>query len=529
VFIRRLSLLLLSLAACAGTRPAPRAASPRQRAEEPPKVHARSGRYWLFVDNITHEPASASQPSSGAPAERAGQTPRAIRLWVALPLDRPGQKVKLGSITPAPTELLRDADTGNRVVYWEVKDPPASGSLVFHYDFEVDNHAVLNHIDPDRVRRLPDGDPRLRRFTRSAPWVEVTPEIAARAREIVGSETNPYRQARLVFDWVVQNVTYDYPDVKSRGVKQAFARLRGDCGEFTHIFIAMMRALGVPARSVVAVWYQGGGHAWAEILLEPHGWVPVDTSGAQLVKNGLKGQMKPKQVRSFMKTRGIPTRDPRWLLGNLYPHRLEVFVGDHIAFRAARPGGTRTFHFLQPGGRAGWPMPYELVGLSNKTVLAGFYRFGPSARDEQAARAQALEELAPALLAAGLHERAVPGLQQRVRRKPADATALFQLGQACFNLKRYQEAIALLQRALDGKGGSTKPTLDVWALIIKGMCHDALGQREAALTCYRRAVKSGVDFAGAQKTARALIDKPFAPDKAKQGALDRAPASQSAH
>lgn len=468
---------------------------PPKRALQPvPETFRRTGRYWYFVDNITRE--EGKQPS--------------IRLWMALPQNRPGQKATIGQIVPEPIEILKDKATGNQVVFWQIKDlPEDGGSLVFSVDFEVENHAVTFSIDPAKVQRVDKSSEEYRLFTASAPWVEITPELAAEAKKIVGAETNPFLQAGLVYDWVLENMTYHYPDVHSRGVKAAFAQLKGDCGEFSHVFIAMMRSLGIPARSVVANWYQGSGHAWAEILLPPYGWVPVDTSGAQLVSTGLKGQMDETQIKKFMETRGIPSRDPRYLLGNLYPHRLEVFVGDYVTFTSKVPEGTRSFHFLQPGGSTGWPPAILLDGLSKKTVHGGFFFFGKKSRDRKAAEQRAQQTLAAAYLAAGLPEKAVVGLEKTLELKPDNATTQFLLGQTYFHLRRYNDAITFLQHSLAGKGGSTKASTDVWALILTGMCYDALGERDDAVTAYQKAIDSGVDFNGSLKTAKKFVATPF--------------------
>jgi transglutaminase-like putative cysteine protease len=63
---------------------------------------------------------------------------------------------------------------------------------------------------------------------------------------------------------------------------EAFASRRGVCHDLTHIFIAVARALGVPARCVGGYFHHpdgvapDGGHTWVEAQVPNLGWVGFD-------------------------------------------------------------------------------------------------------------------------------------------------------------------------------------------------------------------------------------------------------------
>ena len=181
----------------------------------------RAGRYWYFVDHLV--------PEEGA----------VVRLWVALPMNRPGQAVTLGELAPEPERIHEDPLTGNRIACFEVRDPPADGPLIFTADFEVAATEVRTHVDLSALADYDRESPEYARFTRSEPWIEITDEVASAARAAVCEETNPYLAARRIFDWVVREMSYEYPDMEDRGAAKSIVRRKGDCGEFSVVFVAI--------------------------------------------------------------------------------------------------------------------------------------------------------------------------------------------------------------------------------------------------------------------------------------------------
>ena len=64
----------------------------------------------------------------------------------------------------------------------------------------------------------------------------------------------------------------------------AYLNKRGECGDYSALFIAMARSVGIPARPVVGFWadpFYGKLHVWAEFYIEGVGWIPVDPTIGQ--------------------------------------------------------------------------------------------------------------------------------------------------------------------------------------------------------------------------------------------------------
>ena len=124
--------------------------------------------------------------------------------------------------------------------------------------------------------RLPASDPGLAPFLAPEPWIESEDaRIRTQARLIVGGEADPARAAQLIHDWVAGHVAAKV--VPAAGAAQVLESRSGDCNERTVLYVALARAVGLPARTVAGLLYRGGRyyyHAWPEVYLGD--WVAVD-------------------------------------------------------------------------------------------------------------------------------------------------------------------------------------------------------------------------------------------------------------
>ncbi|HEX4794538.1 MAG TPA: transglutaminase domain-containing protein [Humisphaera sp.] len=224
----------------------------------------------------------------GAPGFIAGAT---VRAWLPFPQEyRQQGDVKLISTSPAGAFVAPSASgeypiegAPQRTVYFEQKVEDASKPLVFDEVFEYTSSAWYPLLDDALARPLP-ADWRGGNLNQRPPHILFTPELQKTVAEVVGAETNPLIKARRIFSWVDANIAYnaevEYSTIRSLSGK-ALASRRGDCGVQTMLFIAMCRCAGVPAR-----WQSGwetkpldwNMHDWAEIYVEPWGWLPVDAS-----------------------------------------------------------------------------------------------------------------------------------------------------------------------------------------------------------------------------------------------------------
>jgi len=144
--------------------------------------------------------------------------------------------------------------------------------------------------DPRRDPPLPKA------ARRGGPDVAPTPQfdadapaIAALAREVAGGAKGTYEAAVRLQRHVFERLQKTYGTSNDRA-SDVLAAGRGDCTEHTALFVALARALGIPARPVHGLVFASYGdgvpalywHAWAEIRAGGE-WIPLDPTFGQPV------------------------------------------------------------------------------------------------------------------------------------------------------------------------------------------------------------------------------------------------------
>jgi transglutaminase-like putative cysteine protease len=121
-------------------------------------------------------------------------------------------------------------------------------------------------------------------FLRSTPLTQPGAELFRRAAELIGGEQATLDRLHGLNRAIYQHMRFD-PEATSAETRaeDAFAAGHGVCQDFAHIFIAIARIWGVPARYVSGHLFRSDGdriqdaaHAWAEAWLDDLGWVAFD-------------------------------------------------------------------------------------------------------------------------------------------------------------------------------------------------------------------------------------------------------------
>jgi len=143
-------------------------------------------------------------------------------------------------------------------------------------DKELELKTLPRHAEPKTSLTLPIKDPAFAIYLQPASESRSDDKsVSEKARSIAGEEHDAWQVARKLTDWTYKNLKWKRVD--SATTQQTLATLEADCLEFSQLYVAMARSLGLPARIVSGMAFGGasfGGHAWVEVYVGE--WVEVD-------------------------------------------------------------------------------------------------------------------------------------------------------------------------------------------------------------------------------------------------------------
>lgn len=108
------------------------------------------------------------------------------------------------------------------------------------------------------------------------------PAVSEKAKVIVEGSTTALEASRKLLKWVHENIS-PVPSLSIPQARQVLGVRKGDCNEYTVLFTAFARAVGIPARMIAGLVYHNGRffyHAWSEIYLGR--WITVDPTFNQM-------------------------------------------------------------------------------------------------------------------------------------------------------------------------------------------------------------------------------------------------------
>jgi hypothetical protein len=236
--------------------------------------------------------------------------------WTYAPVPNNSIQQRVDLEASSPYRAVTD-DMGNQVLHFSLADIPPYATRILSINARISFS--------EKSAPAPAGN--LRPYLAAEKNIEADdPDIRRRAEAL--KEASLLRTAERIFLWVSEHIRdYDYSE-EDRGALFAFRNRRGDCSEAMHLFIALCRANGIPARGIGG--YVHGGSA----VLDPdayHHWAEFYADGAWHVADPRRrvfceGQSRYCALRIIGRTPGNPMGD----------HHRFRFTGEGLEVRMNR-------------------------------------------------------------------------------------------------------------------------------------------------------------------------------------------------
>jgi hypothetical protein len=205
-----------------------------------------------------------------------------------------------GHVSYANLSLLIPSNTSNqKVTSIQISEPytlETNGSIwTANIQLENFSEKIIKGkfiVSTDYIKRMQVIDNSQSYCLNSSKLADINDEIKSAAKTFSGL---PFPNNTISLnEWVHENIQYDKNYVAgSYPASWVLQNKKGVCDEYSHLFIAMARSLGIPARIVVGYVYDSSGqiyeneswtpHAWAEFYNSNYGWIEVDPTYGQFL------------------------------------------------------------------------------------------------------------------------------------------------------------------------------------------------------------------------------------------------------
>ncbi|MEM2121320.1 MAG: transglutaminase domain-containing protein [Candidatus Woesearchaeota archaeon] len=165
----------------------------------------------------------------------------------------------------------------NEILYFKLNSI-VQRQKTYLVDREISFPQTLKVIDDDIYKKL-----------QRTEKLNFNERIKHKASEITEGSPDLFTAVSQIGFWIYKNMEYDlnYSNVEKDAL-WVFENMRGTCDEYSNLYAAMLRSIGIPARIVSGISYSDleetrgfNPHAWIEVYFNDIGWVPFDANYAE--------------------------------------------------------------------------------------------------------------------------------------------------------------------------------------------------------------------------------------------------------
>jgi hypothetical protein len=185
------------------------------------------------------------------------------------------------SSSSGQAQILND-NAGNAVANWKDITIGGKQSFVVEIEYYVLSFAIRYSINQSHIEEYNKTSDIYKTYTQPERLIQSNDtRIIEKAQNVTADVESPYGKAYRIYSFVANYLSYKVQD-EERGALWALENRTGDCSEYSYLFAALCRAVGIPARIKAGFGFRSteetieNGHMWAEYYVENYGWIPVD-------------------------------------------------------------------------------------------------------------------------------------------------------------------------------------------------------------------------------------------------------------
>lgn len=200
-------------------------------------------------------------------------------------------------------KITYEDDKGNRRGEFHLNNIKTWETGTLNYEYLLKMSKIDYNFNPNDVANNSSYPSSFNIYLQSSENIDISHEIVyKRLNEIretidVSNRDNPYYITKGIYDYLQKNIKYTYnKNYINKGSTHALKYLTGNCEEYATGMVSLLRASGIPSRTVTGFKLKDGDltseeldlvdesnykrHMWVEAYYENYGWVAFDPTAS---------------------------------------------------------------------------------------------------------------------------------------------------------------------------------------------------------------------------------------------------------
>lgn len=166
------------------------------------------------------------------------------------------------------------SENGNKYAKWKFSGKNIKLVIKVRFSAKLFQQVLSEKTDVERLLKN-----ERHQFLMREKYLDVGSRRVKNAKKKIKKKNNDIEQVEEILKFVDKNMKSSKASRAMLGASKALEKGKGDCTEFTDVFVALARQFGIPARHVsgyIVTKSTSIGHSWAEVYTRDKGWISVD-------------------------------------------------------------------------------------------------------------------------------------------------------------------------------------------------------------------------------------------------------------
>lgn len=200
------------------------------------------------------------------------------------------QTISRINYSPKPSRIF--SRNGNQYAEFVFVNPKRYVKIKIKVKAELFEYTLMTAIK--KGEETPANNLELAEFLKQEKYIEKDDRRIQEAANGIEGQVD-VEKVLNIYDYVTDNMEYSIANKKALGAVNALIRGKGDCTEYSDLFVALCRAKNIPARVITGYRVDRNSpspkHNWPEVYLQEYGWVPFDPSKGDVGNASGKGRV----------------------------------------------------------------------------------------------------------------------------------------------------------------------------------------------------------------------------------------------